>query len=368
MNQTSKPKLERDSNIELLRIALMLMIIGYHLIVHGANVGSGGNYVIEDKSSVAYVLLKSFLVIAVNCFVFISGYYRIKFRIRTFLNIIAQATFYSMLLTLTADLLFWENNGWRYYLFALFPVFAGTWWFITAYLALYIISPLLNNAIDSFNKAQFLFILISITIINMVGGFMFDVNSVGVNNGYSVLSFVHIYLLAQFIRKYANQYIIKSYSPSVYIFSSTLLFLLAFISVTALDQRGVVRLYAYNNPLVFISAVSFFFMFKSLQIKSRFINSISPYVLGVYFFHDHPLTRELLVNNLFELSLHYSGIVHFMSLLIITLLVFTVGVLVDKIRAFLLMPVLDYLILRFNLQRLDRLLNFNKKHAVSQNT
>jgi surface polysaccharide O-acyltransferase-like enzyme len=362
MSLTTRKGLERDSNIELLRIVLMLMIIGYHLIVHGAKMG-GSNYEIEDKSSMAYVLLKSFLVIAVNCFVFISGYYRIKFKTGPFLNILAQATFYSMLFTLVADVLFWESHGWRYYLIALFPVFAGTWWFITTYLALYIISPLLNNAIDSFSKAQFLFILISITIINMVGGFLFDVTSVGVNKGYSVLSFVHIYLLAQFIRRYANLSVFKSYSSSVYIFSSTLLFLLAFISVTALDQRGVVKLYAYNNPLVFISAVSFFFMFKNLHIKSSLINSISPYVLGVYFFHDHPITRELLIKNLFEQSQHDSALVHFISLLFITFLVFIAGFFVDKLIAILLNPAIDYLIIKFNLQRIDRLLNFNKQNA-----
>jgi hypothetical protein len=42
-------KAVRESNIELLRVVLMLMIIGYHLIVHGARMGgTSENYAITD--------------------------------------------------------------------------------------------------------------------------------------------------------------------------------------------------------------------------------------------------------------------------------------------------------------------------------
>lgn len=358
MTIQKEKKAPRESNIELLRIVLMLMIIGFHLIVHGAQMGGPiGDHVIDNESSVAYVFLKSFLVIAVNCFVFISGFYRIRFKIRTILSLFFQAIFYSLTITFAADMLSLEPINFKAYLKALFAVFSGTWWFLTAYLGLYLLSPLLNNAIDSFHKYQFLFILISVTIINIVSGFLFGAGPiVGSNSGFSLLSFIHIYLLAQYISKYANLDKLTKYSSAVYIGSSLVVFLLAFISITQLSQTGIGRIYAYNNPLVLIAAVSFFFFFKNLRFRSGLINSISPYVLGVYLFHDHPITRKYLIENLFHVSQNSSAILHFFSLLLITLLVFFAGFVVDKIREPILSPATQYLIQRFKLARIERIL------------
>lgn len=350
-------KITRESNIELLRIVLMLMIIGYHLIVHGAKMGGPKlGYYIFNESSIVYIFLKSFLVISVNCFVFISGFYRINFKIYPFLSLIFQTIFYSVGITFVIDMLSLEYVSLNQYLKALIPVFTGTWWFITAYLALYLLSPLLNSAIDSFNRNQFLFILISLTLINTVSGFFIGTASiVGSNRGYSLLSFIHIYLIAQFIRKYVHLEKLTKYSPAVYIASSLLVFLLTLLSITELDHLGIKKIYAYNNPLVLIAAISFFFFFKSINIRSGLINSISPYVLGVYLFHDHPLTRKYLIENLFNLSQSSSAYLHFLGLLLITFLVFFAGYLIDRVRQLLLAPFTHYLIRRFNLVRIDRI-------------
>ena len=352
----SIPK-ERESNIELLRIILMLMIIGYHLLVHGGEVGAqDSDYYITNESSVAYLLLKSFLVISVNSFVFISGYYRINFKIKPFLTLIFQTVFYSLTIHLVVDALTSQQVNALDYLKALFPFFLNSWWYITAYLALYLLSPLLNSAIDAFTKKQFLFVVISMTVINLVGGLSESVGEiVGNNKGHSLLNLIHIYLIAQYIHKYAHLDNLKKHSSAVYISLSLLVFILAFLSITQLDQLGVKRIFAYNNPLVILAAISFFFIFKNIQIRSKIINNISPYVLGVYLFHDHPLTREHLIEYLFDVSQSSLAFVHFLNLLVITLLIFLAGFIIDKIRSLLLTPVILYLIERFQLERVEQI-------------
>ena len=134
-----------------------------------------------------------------------------------------------------------------------------------------------------------------------------------------------------------------------------LVFLLALLSITQLDQLGVSKIFDYNNPLVLIAAISFFFLFKGIQIRSDIINSVSPYVLGVYLFHDHPLTREHLVENLFNLSQNSSAYFNFFNLLFVTLLIFTAGFVVDKIRHFALSPLTQLLISRFKLDRIEKI-------------
>lgn len=358
MTLQSTNSVTRESNIELLRIVLMLMIIGFHLLVHGAGVGgSFDNYSMVDETSVMYIFLKSFLVVAVNCFVFISGFYRIKFKIRTIIHVFFQVFFYSLLFTMLADV-FSPRIGLITYIEASFSLFRGVWWFITAYVALYLLSPLLNTAIDSFSKQKFLFVIISLTIINIVSGFLFSASPMGANRGFSLISFIHIYLLAQYIKKHIRLDKLEKYSIAVYVASSLLIFLLAILSISISSNSGIAKTFAYNNPIVLISAISLFFSFKQFKLKNNLINSISPYVLGVYLFHDHPLMRKYLIEHLYTLSLHPSPYIHFLSLFFFTLLIFLAGFIVDKIRAYILTPLAEFVIRRFNLVSIERMLSY----------
>ena len=257
------PKAIRDSNIELLRVVLMLMIIGYHLIVHGARMGGANpNYTITGETSVAYLLLKCFLVIAVNCFVFISGYYRINFRIRTVVDLILQTSFYA----LGIHLVFSAVTGTPVMPSlgslpdVVLPIFKGTWWFVTAYFGLYLISPLLNKGIDACTRAQLLFVVVIFTVLNAVSGFLFGSGGIlGANGGYSLFSLLHIYLIGRYAARFIADRSLRQWSAAVYLLSSLALFLLVYLSVSRLDNLGIVRLFKYNNPLILISAISFFF-------------------------------------------------------------------------------------------------------------
>lgn len=68
---------QRASNIELLRIVLILMII----ILHYLNGGMGGLLLHVRENSTNYYLghlLESFCIIAVNVFILITGYFSVN--------------------------------------------------------------------------------------------------------------------------------------------------------------------------------------------------------------------------------------------------------------------------------------------------
>ena len=72
-------KAKRSSNIELMRIFLMFMIIFHHLIVHSLGLKELKSAAYENEfPATQAILLNSFIVIAVNAFIFISGYFGIK--------------------------------------------------------------------------------------------------------------------------------------------------------------------------------------------------------------------------------------------------------------------------------------------------
>ena len=73
---------QRDSNIELFRLVLMALIVVQHFISHGLNVagsllGTASPILSETQTYLAFGIL-SFMLVAVNAFILISGYYSIK--------------------------------------------------------------------------------------------------------------------------------------------------------------------------------------------------------------------------------------------------------------------------------------------------
>lgn len=88
---------KRESNFELLRIICMLMIVMSHIIMfHPSTLEStsGINYYIGN-------IVKSFVVVAVNCFILISGYYGINFKLNKLLKLESQVWSWSVIIFLT---------------------------------------------------------------------------------------------------------------------------------------------------------------------------------------------------------------------------------------------------------------------------
>lgn len=133
----------RSSNIELLRILSMLMIILFHFSVHGTWPEGG-----PLASDVAVEMLSFGGKLGVNCFVLITGYFMVKSHLKlgSLLRIVFETWFYSfallfLFLAVQPDLV--TEAKLRK---AVLPVISGEYWFITCYLALMVISPLLNRA------------------------------------------------------------------------------------------------------------------------------------------------------------------------------------------------------------------------------
>ena len=74
---------ERNSNIEMLRLLLMLFICYWHFVIYGLGFHDLGkaNY---DYNTAVTTFWCSLFVPAVNCFVFISGWYGMRFKIKKF--------------------------------------------------------------------------------------------------------------------------------------------------------------------------------------------------------------------------------------------------------------------------------------------
>lgn len=153
----------RQSNFELLRIICMLLIVGHHIAVHG-------NYPATQNIAANDYVVRFFATggkLGVNIFVLISGYFMVnsQFRLKKLLKLFAQILFYSLLIF--ALFLITGKSEYSHGLLVntLFPVSTNAWWFVTAYIIMYCLSPFLNILIKHCNKRLHLILVIFLVAI-----------------------------------------------------------------------------------------------------------------------------------------------------------------------------------------------------------
>lgn len=188
----------RLSSIELLRIIAMLLV----LVIH-ANQWNDKIQLLNLRenpvSSVTTIFLQTLSCVCVNVFVLISGWFRIKFSYKGLFRFIFQCLFflcgiYTVMVCL--QLKDFNVQGIMGCFFLL------KWnWFIKVYLLLYIISPILNRFIENTNRKELERILLLFYLFQTVYGFLTDA-AFFFEWGLSLTSFVGLYLLAQYVRKY----------------------------------------------------------------------------------------------------------------------------------------------------------------------
>lgn len=321
-------KKTRESNIELLRITLMLMIISHHVIVHG--LGLKNIILPENKiSNSVYIefLLNSFLVIGVNVFVFISGYFGIKFNLKRIISIVIQAISYSVIFYLALCLINKADFNIVSFIKSFFPISLNIWWFITTYFGLYILAPFLNAGMKNIPKPEFSYILIGIFILNCFSSFIFGGIS---KNGYDLFNFIFLYLLGRIFKQ--NDMTIK-YAGATLLLCTGTVAVLGSIFVYLNKYSLAWHLFYYNNPVLILSAVSLFFIFQNLKVgNNRYINNTAQLILGVYMIHDYPYIRNWLIGIVDFLRTNYNMALLPFLLVALILSIFIISSLIEYSR------------------------------------
>jgi len=331
----------RDSNIELLRIVLMFMIIMHHLIAHGCrladmifNAYTGDS---ELKDSVL-IFLNTFCVIGVNCFIFISGYYGMKFKLNTLISFVIQAIFYSVIIYFIFNIFFYKNDDLlnRQLIQVFLPITFGNWWFLSAYVGIYLLSPIINKGLDYLTQYQFIVIF----SILFYFGFISSVYSPNyfTGSGFNINTLLLVYITARFCKRFFDK-IDKAFI--LYILFLIFSFGLIYFAFISGKQYLSWRLVAYNSPLILILSILFFYSFKNLKIKSKLINRLTPYIFGVYLIHDSPQIHSFLRDTIQEINSDIGIILLLVILFCSTILIFIICLGIEKIRVLLCNPLIN---------------------------
>lgn len=285
---TDNKILERNSNLELLRIVCMVLIVAHHFIVHGFIVNLEAMNTTMTTDRIVGTVLNA-IHVSINCFILISGYFGIKFRLRSLLKLFLTMLFFSLLYYLLTIAFTDKAIKWDQLVYVVRTLSHGPWWFMQRYVYLFLLAPLINYAIKAMDKRQFLVMLLIMTFVNVVMGY--DGHSMNNVSGNSTAHFVYIYCIGRYIRLYAN---VKREHRWWYL-AISLLCMAGIIAASIINKwfynfaAPNIRLMYHNNPANLIASIAFFMFFCTLNFKSRAVNWIASGVLAAYLLQDNSM-------------------------------------------------------------------------------
>lgn len=326
-----KAKEERNSAFEILRIIAIIFIIAHHFSIHGGFDFSGlenSSLILANKTWISFITQLG--GVGVNLFVLISAFFLAdnnKFKVKKILYILIEMIVFSLIISVIFLILNKASFSLAVIKSIAFPFGSSTWWFMTSYILLYILSPFLNLGIKAMSKKMhFIFMILFIVIWSFLPTFL------SLQYGFSKFGwFLTLHLIAAYFKKYNVSIKIK---PLLGILLSAGIFVFWF-----LISFGFNLLFNSGNYLVWfdlkdlnnfvqVSATLILFLsFKNLHIKSNnAINVIASTTLAIYLFHDHSNVRDFLWITLFKNNTYSTSPVLIPYSLGVILGVFAIGV------------------------------------------
>ncbi len=273
----------RSSNFEALRIVCMLFIIAGHLIMWH-------NFKSEYVERIVNSGIRPLFMVAVNCFVLISGWFSIKFKFKKILSLNSTLTFWTFVLCAVALFLGIHTINPRNDVLMLVPLLTKRYWFITVYVALCFLSPYLNIFVQALTKGDFKKLLITsicIFVILPTFGAIFNFGTLTDDSGYGIVNFILLYLLGRYMRLYetplrpAWQYFIAY----VLLMCACGIFQVSYSHILGFEFTTLI---SYDTFFVFFGAVMLFCAFSRLEFKNKYINALASTCFACYIIHIHP--------------------------------------------------------------------------------
>ena len=325
----------RCANFDLMGIFMMLCVIMGHLVMYSGKSGSLGT---NDYYWVNF--LRSFCMMAVNVFVIRSGYFGIKLKWEKIFRFVLRTCFYTWLGLLIGIALGFHQFNIIKDITLLFPVITKTYWYITVYLALCILSPYTNAFLKSVDKASLRSLLITgFLLFYALATFCFMINGgqLVADAGYGIVNFIYLYCLGFYLRNYYEDNKSAGYYLIMFVVSCLLIFGVN-ILMSLLMGFYFNSMISYNTVFVLGAAVSCFLMFKNLTIpQNSWIAKLASKTLVVYIIHENPVLSGYIFRNLLRLNT-FTGSHLVVVVIVLPLLVYIVSAVIDMFLDLFLNP------------------------------
>lgn len=333
---TQFQKKPRNSNLELYRIIVMLLIVAHHYVVNSGLMPELEKAPLSSKSLFFY-LFGMWGKTGINCFVMITGYFMCKshITIRKFLKLLLQIEFYAIAINAIFALTGYHHFGVKDALMAVWPIPSIADGFVSCFLAFYLFIPFLNVLTSHLDKKKHgylvLLCLFTYTLMGTIHCFQVTMNYVS--------WFCVLYFIASYIRLYG---FLPKLNTAKWGGITCLMVILSILSVLYMAYKQSLGLprwaYSYvadsNTLLAVATAVSSFMFFKDLKMKHhKWINTIAASTFGVLLIHANSDTMRqwLWKDTLHNAEKYYTPDVCLYAVISV-LCVFFICIIIDYIR------------------------------------
>ena len=322
---------KRESNFELLRIVLMLLIIVGHLLLNSEKLGAIGT-----KEYYITNIMRSFTVFGVNGFILLSGYFGINLNYKKLIRLDIKILFYTWIFFVIGIVSGIHQINIIKDILLIFPVITKRYWFITDYFVLCILSPFLNKFIQSLDREELKkLLLISRIRFYLIATFCFMINADQIVNdsGYGMINFIYLYFIGFYLKHYYKDEHSSIFYLSIYGIISIMLFVVNW-GMTKITGFYFDSLISYNTIFVLGGAISLFLAFKNLKIPTyTIINRSAAACLSIYVIHTNPTISQFMFCNILKIN-QITGIklipIIFVQTSLIYVICYVIDIIIDK--------------------------------------
>ena len=324
-NNKQKSDNLRQSGIELLRIVAIVMVLVCHANARVLGLPSRAEVFSVPAPSIARLLFGAMAVYGVNIFVMISGWFGIHAKPKGLAKLLFEVLF--LLWGIYAVFLLTGNATFNMHDIKVCLALTDEYWFVMAYVGLYIFSPVLNAFVEKASKRELQLLLVGFYVFQCY--YCWASGTLDYFSGYSITFFFGLYLTARYFRLYPVR-ILSRHGGLAYVAN---LAVVTTVSVVALVLVGNwARMLRYDNPLVIVGAIGLLNAFSHLRLHSRLVNSLATACFAVYIIHFDPLVFHYFAMAVKSIYNSTSGLVTVAAISMFLVAVFLACWLIDRVR------------------------------------
>ena len=272
----------------------MFLIVFYHLL----------RWFVQDNPAYDWVrALWIPLHVGVVCFILISGYFRIRPSSRGLLMLLGILFVYSL-----PGIVSGIRHAESAYdiLHSIQFVSHSEFWFVKAYVALYLLSPLLNSFFDHSSIRGQWYLLGAFALITIYYGYF--AKEVSYSEGKNVLHFMLIYQVGHMLQVYSSKWKALTLNRLVggYLLLNTVLVIL-FLLTRGVGDMLWKLCFPYNSPVLILNAALLFVIFGRMEFHSHSVNRLAGHCFAIYLIHGLPLIISAIERPVINGIFHRTG-------------------------------------------------------------
>lgn len=321
----------RNTNIELMRIVSIFSIMFLHMYRHasgGALFNSG-----LSLNHVFLVILGSWGLVGVFCFIIISSYFLLDssgFKLNKLLNLLFCTSLYATIAYIFSRFYLKEALSVKEVVKAIFSPVFNNYWYITGYIVLYVLHPLMNAVIRKLTIRELKRIVAAGFVLFFVYKYIYvaaPIETIGL--------FLFIYFDVALYKRIQDQVdsskiYLAGGLAAFFVVACGLLYMLLYGKFAIMKYIYSQSISKFSPFMLMIAFSAFHFVVKKKPSYNKAIGLVAKAVLPVYLIHESDYMISILWDHIFKLEVLYPKPYFIIAFIGIAAFIYIIGFTIDS--------------------------------------